>query len=313
MNGTRILCLGAGEGWHASQLREAGAALSCRVSVATYESLRVLVTERGTQVSCEAGPLSDFDVVLTRTMPAGSLEQITFRLACLHALSSAGFSPAPIPGSRPLLPIVNPPRGLEIAIDKFATLARVASLGYPVPDTVVAQSRGDAMDAFRGMGGDCVVKPIFGGEGRGVMRICDEELAWYTFSTLENLGSVLYVQRFIPPGGRDTRLLVLGQDVIGVRRTSVHDFRTNVSSGGRCEAISVTDDQRLMAARICDDLGLKFAAVDLIDCEDTAPKVVEVNAIPGWKGAQRVIRDSIAERIIRLLIREASPVIGAVG
>jgi ribosomal protein S6--L-glutamate ligase len=306
MTGTRILCLGAGEGWHANQLREAAASLHCRLSIASYESMAAMVSDHGSRVECEAGPLSDFDVVLTRTMPAGSLEQITFRLACLYALSETN------PSGRSL-PIVNPPRSLEIAIDKFATLARVAALGYRVPETLVVQSRQEAIDAFRRLGGDCVVKPIFGGEGRGVMRIRDAELAWYTFSTLEKLGAVAYVQRFVAPGGRDTRLLVIGDDVLGVRRISLSDFRTNVAGGGRCEAIQLSDLDRHMAQRICENLGLKFAAVDLIDSDDGPPCVVEVNAIPGWKGAQRVVSDSIAQRIVSLLIRQASPVIGAVG
>ena len=309
MTGTRILCLGAGEGWHATQLREAAAALRCSLSISTYESLRASVSDHGARVECAAGTLRDFDVVLTRTMPAGSLEQITFRLASLHALSRHAFQSAAAMGDT--VAMVNPPSGLEIAIDKFATLGRVARLGYRVPETMVVQSRSEAIDAFRVLGGDCVIKPVFGGEGRGVMRIRDPELAWYTFSTLESLAAVLYVQRFVPPGGRDTRLLVIGEDVIGFRRTSLTDFRTNVSSGGHCQAISVTDEDRSLARRICDDIGLRFAAVDLIDCDDGAPRVVEVNAIPGWKGAQRVIGDSIAKRIINMLIREASPLVGA--
>lgn len=312
MTGTRILCLGAGEGWHANQLREAAASRQCRLSIASYESMAAIVTDHGTRVECEAGSLRDFDVVLTRTMPAGSLEQITFRLACLYSLSDGLSVPGGSSGTF-ALPLVNPPRALEIAIDKFATLARVAALGYRVPDTMVVQSRREAIDAFRSLGEDCVVKPIFGGEGRGVMRIRDPELAWYTFSTLEQLGAVAYVQRFVPPGGRDTRLLVIGDEVLGIRRISLSDFRTNVSGGGSCEAVGVSDLDRFMALRICENLGLKFAAVDLIDCEDGPPRVVEVNAIPGWKGAQRAVSESIADRIVSLLIREASPVIGAVG
>ncbi len=140
MSGTRILCLGAGEGWHASQLREAGAPTSAvAFRMATYESLRVSVTEQGTQVSnARRDRSSDFDVVLTRTMPAGSLEQITFRLATLHALSSAGFAVRHrFAGGRPCCRSSTHRGDLEIAIDKFATLARVASLGYPVPETIV--------------------------------------------------------------------------------------------------------------------------------------------------------------------------------
>lgn len=299
MSRDRILCLGTGDGWHSSQLREAAESLDGDLQFATYESLRTKVGRGGCEVFCESGSTNDFDAILTRTMPAGSLEQITFRLATLHQLRSDGR-----------IAIVNPPRALEIAIDKFATLAHVSGLGFAVPETIVAQSRSSAIDAFRMLGGDCVVKPMFGGEGRGVMRIQDAELAWYTFSTLEQLDAVIYVQQFVAPGGRDTRLLVIGDDVIAVRRTNSDDFRTNVISGAKAESLEPSAAQICMAKQICGSLGLKFAAVDLIDSDDGGQKVLEVNAIPGWKGAQKVTSINIAQRIVRLLQSEAS-LIGA--
>ena len=300
MSGHRFLCLGAGEGWHANQLHQAASALGCELRSATYESISAAVTSKtGCSLECEAGSFHDFDAILTRTMPAGSLEQVTFRLATLHSVVEPSAAHSPIS-------IINSPRSLEIAIDKFATLAHVAELGYNVPDTIVVQSKQEAIDAFAELGGDCIVKPIFGGEGRGVMRVQDAELAWYTFATLEKLGAVCYVQRFVSPGGSDTRLLVIGDAVIGVRRRNQRDFRTNISSGGKCEAIQPTDKQILMATRICKSIGLKFASVDLLDCEEGEPRVIEVNAIPGWKGAQSVSRFNIAERIIQLLQDESS-------
>ncbi len=295
MSDRRFLCLGGGDGWHADQLRSAAAKRGCDFEVAAYETLTARIGDK-VHASCIAGPVHGFDAVLTRTMPAGSLEQITFRLAILHDLVQSPESPA----------IVNPPRSLEIAIDKFATLAHVARLGYSVPETIVVQSRGEAVDAFEKLGRDCVVKPIFGGEGRGVMRIRDAELAWYTFSTLEQLGAVCYVQRFVRPGGSDTRLLVIGESVVGLRRCNGTDFRTNISNGGTCQPITVSDEASEMAIRICDSMGLKFAAVDIVDSNDGIPKIIEVNAIPGWKGAQSAADFNIAERIIELLVREAS-------
>lgn len=287
----RFLCLGAGEGWHADQLNAAAARMGCQLQHAKYESLRAAIVNDKSRMHCEAGCFDDFDAILTRTMPAGSLEQVTFRLATLHGTN---------------LPCMNPPRALEIAIDKYATLAHVVELGYDVPDTIVVQSKQAAVDAFHQLGGDCVVKPIFGGEGRGVMRIQDPELAWYTFWTLQQLNAVAYVQRFVPPGGTDTRLLVIGQHVIGFRRQGDDDFRTNVRSGARCEAIKVSDEQAEMAMRICRSIGLHFASVDLIDCDDGPPKVLEVNAIPGWKGAQSVTDRCLAEMIIDSLINLAA-------
>ncbi|MGB7327784.1 MAG: RimK family alpha-L-glutamate ligase, partial [Rubripirellula sp.] len=201
---------------------------------------------------------------------------------------------------------VNPPRPLEIAIDKFATLAVVSSLGYPVPATHVVQSRREALEAFDGLGRDCVVKPIFGGEGRGVMRIRDRELAWTAFGALESIGAVAYVQAFVAPGGRDTRLLVIGDEVFGFRRTNDFDFRTNVAGGGQCKPIALNHEQVELAMNVCQEIGLKFASVDLLDRDNESPCVVEVNGIPGWKGAQQVSDFNIAERIVGLLCREAS-------
>lgn len=295
MNQLRILCLGAGEGWHSEQLSNASTKAGCRMEFATYESLQTVMINGKSIHQCEAGNVHDFDVLLTRTMPAGSLEQITFRLALLHTLVHAQ-----------VLPVVNPPAALEIAIDKFATLQRVSALGFPTPDTAVVQSRREALDAFEMLGSDCVVKPIFGGEGRGVMRIRDPELAWTTFSTLENLGAVCYVQQFVPPGGSDTRLLVIGDTVRGIKRTNDSEFRTNVSSGGHCQAVNLNQQQVEMAHTICKDLGLRFASVDLLHFDGGEAKVIEVNAIPGWKGAQSVSQDCIAAEIVQELQDQAT-------
>ena len=290
MSATRVLVLGGGDGWHSKQLSDAAKKLGCELAFAGYESLSSHVRADGTyRHRCGAGPLDEFDSILTRTMPAGSLERITFRLAILHSLVGS-------------VPIVNSPRGLEIAIDKFATLAHVGSLGFEVPETKVVQTRREAIDAFDELDGDCVVKPIFGGEGRGVSRILDRELAWYTFATLDQLDAVMYVQRFVPPGGSDTRMLVIGDEVIGVRRTNAHGFRTNQIERSTPAHVELSEEQCQMALRITRSIGLAFSSVDLIDSDDGTQRVLEVNAIPGWRGAQSVVNESIAEKIIRLMI-----------
>lgn len=291
-----LLGLGPAEGWHADRLREAARRLGRQLTYAPYESLAASIDDSGrSQTTCAAGSLADFGAVLCRTMPSGSLEQISFRLAALHAAHAAGIR------------VINPPRTLELAIDKYATLGIVAGLGYPVPETIVVQSRRAASDAFRALGGDVVVKPIFGGEGRGVMRIRDPQLAWYAFSTLEQLGAVLYVQKFVPPGGRDIRLLVIGDEVVGIRRTNDHDFRTNVAIGGQARAIRLDTALVNLARQIADKMSLSIGSVDLIDCPTHGHVVVEVNAVPGWKGAQSCLDFDLAESMIRCLISKGCP------
>ncbi|GAA5508833.1 RimK family alpha-L-glutamate ligase [Novipirellula caenicola] len=307
MTGKRFLVLGCGQGWHANQLRNAAAQLGCELHGCDYESLfasihhaaspdRNAVDLGADGFTATAVSIDQYDAVLARTMPAGSLEKITFRLAILHALAS-DCDPSKRPAS-----VVNSPRGLEIAIDKFATLAHVRRLGYRVPETIVVQSRPEAIAAFERLGGDCVVKPLFGGEGRGVMRIQDPQLAWYTFSTLQQLDAVFYIQAFVPPGGRDTRLLVIGDHVIAARRENLGDFRTNHSHGATTTRIHPSCEQIAMAKQITASMGLSFAAVDLIDCDDGQPRVLEVNAVPGWKGLQQVCSENIATLVIQTLI-----------
>jgi ribosomal protein S6--L-glutamate ligase len=41
------------------------------------------------------------------------------------------------------------------------------------------------MIAFAELGGDVVLKPLFGAEGRGMCRVTDAETAWRTFRVLE--------------------------------------------------------------------------------------------------------------------------------
>ncbi|MCA9137627.1 MAG: RimK family alpha-L-glutamate ligase [Planctomycetales bacterium] len=295
----RFLMLGPQQGWHAEQLRNAARRQGHRLDVASYESISAQVGNPAMPVtlSGESGTLSQYDAILTRTMPGASMEKITFRLAALHAIADNLLGKSIV--------IINPPRALELSIDKFATLARLAAAGYPTPPTRIVQSRGEAMRAFEELGSDCIVKPIFGGEGRGVMRICDPQLAWYAFSTLDQMDAVLQIQAFIKPGGKDTRLLVVGNQVYGVRRYNPNSFRSNVAAGATCQKIDVDDATAAMAKRIAAMFGLVFASVDLIDNDHGPQMYLEVNAIPGWKGAQAVIDESIADAVLTALIDQS--------
>ena len=87
----------------------------------------------------------------------------------LHRVAAAG------------VPVLNPPRAVETAVDKYLTLAMIQAAGMPVPRTWVGESATAALEAFEILGGDVVVKPLFGSEGRGLVRLSDGELAWRTF------------------------------------------------------------------------------------------------------------------------------------
>ena len=87
--------------------------------------------------------LTAADGVLVRMMPPGSLEQVVFRMDALHRVAAAG------------VPVLNPPRAVEAAVDKYLTLALLEAAGLPVPPTWAGQVGGRGPGGLRGAGGRC--------------------------------------------------------------------------------------------------------------------------------------------------------------
>ena len=231
--------------------------------------------------------LNDFDAVIVRTMPPGSLEQVVFRMDVLGRLEASDT------------PVVNSARAIETAVDKFLASAKLEATGLTVPRTVVCQTADAAMNAFHSLGGRVVIKPLFGSEGRGIARIEDEALALRAFKMLEQLGAVIYVQEFIAHEGCDLRLLVIGQRVVGMRRRNPLDWRTNVSRGAATEPLEVTSNLGELALTAAGAVGAQIAGVDLLPGLDGKLYAIEVNAVPGWKALAATSGVDIANLVLQ--------------
>jgi ribosomal protein S6--L-glutamate ligase len=275
--------------WHDLQ-RAAGAEhVLRRVDFCRLET--VLRSGQTHRISAAGTVLTELDAVLVRTMPPGSLEQVVFRMNALAQLERSGTR------------VLNPPRSLEIAVDKYLTLARLEAHGLPVPATATAQTWQDALLAFELLGGDVVLKPIFGGEGRGITRINDVALAERAFRMLEQLGAVIYQQQFVPHEGCDLRLLVIGDQVVGMRRCNANDWRTNVSRGAVTEPLPLDASLTELARRAATAVQCPLAGVDVLPGKDGRLYVLEVNAVPGWKALARTLRLDVARLVLELATR----------
>jgi RimK family alpha-L-glutamate ligase len=230
--------------------------------------------------------LADFDAVLVRTMPPGTLEQVVFRMDVLGRLEAAGKV------------VVNPARAVEAAVDKYLASAKLAAAGLCVPRTVVCQTAEDALQAFETLGGDVVLKPLFGAEGRGIARLNDLAMAERAFSLLAQLGAVLYLQEFIPHDGCDLRVLVVGRRMWGMRRRNPLDWRTNVSRGATAEPLEVTSELADLARRAVDAIGAPIAGVDLLPALDGQLYAIEVNGVPGWQALARTLGVDVARHVL---------------
>ena len=278
-----ILC--GGTGWHVQDLARAARESGHSAEIIDFRKLAAEVPARA----------MSYETLIVRTMPAGSLEQIIFRMDCLHAAIASGTR------------VLNPPRALETCVDKFLATARLSEVGLPVPRTICTQTATDAMIAFADLGGDVVVKPIFGSEGRGMVRITDAEVAWRTFRAIEQTGGVLYLQEFIRHPGWDIRAFVLGGRVLAAMKRFGHgDWRTNVAQGGTTEPFDLAPARRGMALAAARATGATVAGVDLM-CDDSGRWVViEVNAVPGWMALAATCGIDVASAVIRFAAGEAT-------
>ncbi|QEH37339.1 Alpha-aminoadipate--LysW ligase LysX [Aquisphaera giovannonii] len=291
-----IAALASGFGWHVTDLLRAAELLGVRLEVAPFPEVSARVGGGPARVGAGKIDLTGLDGVLVRMMPPGTLEQVVFRMDALHRVAAAG------------VPVWNPPRAIEAAVDKYLTLATLDQHGIAVPATWVGQSAEDALRAFEELGGDVVIKPLFGSEGRGILRVSDREIAWRSVHALERLGAVLYLQRFVRHPGHDVRAFVLRGRVLAAMRRSATggEWRTNVSLGGRAEPARLDRAADRLALAAAQAIGAEVAGVDLVEDLDRDELVVlEVNAVPGWKALSAVTKVDAAAAILEALRDQA--------
>ncbi len=285
----RVGVLGASGSWHSRRLIEVLTARGHAVQAIPATRLRSEVDVHGDQhvLGPEDAVLDALDLLLVRGLPRGSLEQVIFRIDALHVLAAHGVR------------CVNAPRAIERTIDKSWATATLARAGLPTPATIVCERSEDALRAFDRLGGDVVVKPLFGAMGTGIARVQDRDVAQRVFRALELERPVYYVQQTIaPPGRRDLRVLVVAGEIAGAMERVTGAWRANIARGARPRAVVLGDDERRLALAAAAAVEAEVAGVDLLATPDGAVVVLEVNGIPGWQALQSVCDTDLTLRVV---------------
>ena len=284
----KVAILSARSGWHTDELCRALAVRGHEGAVLPYEA-SVLQLGTAPEMLNSGVALDRCDAVLARIIPNGSLEQIIFRVDSLHRLEERGVR------------VMNSARAIERTVDKFYTSAILEQAGLPTPETLVCERSEDAVEAFRRLG-DVIVKPLFGSMGLGMARVCDEETAFRVFRAIDLVRGVFYLQRTIAHEGRDIRVFVVGNRVIGAIERSAPGWRLNVSRGATARAVTISGEWSELALGAARAVGAEYAGVDLLPAGDGRVYVLEVNGIPGWKGLQEATGIDVAGAIVEQLL-----------
>lgn len=235
--------------------------------------------------------LDELDGLIIRPIGRGSLEEVIFRMDVLRRLESLGVY------------VLNPPSAIERCADKYRILSLLEERGLPVPRTAVTENVDQALHAFDELGGDVVVKPIFGSRGVGLTRVSDREIAERVFKAITFYRGVIYMQQFISHGATDIRAFVIGDHVAAAMRRVADSWKTNVSQGARPVPLETDEVVEKIAVEAAKAVNCKVAGVDIIEGHD-GYYVVEVNSQPGWRGLQTVTKANIAEEIVDFLVSE---------
>lgn len=225
--------------------------------------------------------LDDCDAVIVRGIPRGSLEQVIFRVDALHVLAERGVT------------CVNGPRAIERTVDKFLASALLARAGLPTPRTIACERPEDALEAFEELGGDVIVKPLFGSMGAGMTRVDDADVAHRVFHALALERAVYYLQETLGHDGRDVRAFVVGGRVLAAVERVGSGWRKNLARGADARAIELSAEQERSCVDAAGALGADYAGVDLL-----GDHVLELNGIPGWHGLQAATGADVAAALV---------------
>ena len=208
--------------------------------------------------------------------------------------------------------LYNPADGVAVCDDKAATHLALARHGLPMPRTLAAPMTYLHMDAgpaeafYRTaeelLGYPLVLKECFGSLGGQVHLVRDGGQLRRLADTLAARPFLL--QEYIPPGGEDFRLyMVGGRLAAAMRRVNPADFRANIGSGGHGQAYVPTAEETALAQEACRVLGVPIAGVDILHTPQGKPLLCEVNSSAQLAGITACTGVDIAGEIVSFVRR----------
>ncbi len=284
----KVCIIGSEDSWHGGRLLAALNRYGVLTQTVSPGRLRAQIG--GSPAVGSLGvPMDDADFVLVRDIPIGSLEQIIFRMDALHVLEAMGVR------------VVNPPRSIERAVDKYLTSKLLELHGVSTPATIVTESMDEALECVQ-QWGQAIIKPLFGGGGKGMVRVEGIEVASRVFRALQLGRYVYYLQEYVDHGIEDIRSFIIDGRVVAAMIRRGSSWKTNVTQGAT--PIPYVPDAEVVALSIqaAQAIGTFYAGVDLLRDVEGRLCVLEVNSMPGWRGLQQTTAVDIAQALVDALV-----------
>ena len=238
-------------------------------------------------------PLDTFDCVFMRKDPP-------FDIPYLHACHLLELAE-----ERGTL-VMNKPNGLRAANEKLYALHFVDA----IPDTLVTKSAAEVRAFAEERGGSCIIKPLDGHGGHGVMLLSLEDRNAHAILEvmMHNETEYLMCQQYLPSARTgDKRIIMLDGEPLGgiLRVPQESDHRGNIHVGGSVVKSDLTPRDLEICAAVGPRLkadGLWFVGLDVIgdyltEVNVTSPTgIQELGRLNGFDASGQVI-EWIEQRI----------------
>ena len=273
---------GRGE-WHARRIVRALKDMGAEVTVSSLPHCAFdTALPSGIDIPGFKGGLPDG--VFVRSISAGTLEQITFRLGLLHALRESGVR------------VWNDARVIERCVDKSQTTFLLHKAGIPTPRTRVCETEAHAREYTADLDRTLVIKPLFGSQGKGIGLLnAPSELP-----AGEAADHIYYMQDYVPPRDghfEDWRVLATRHRVVAAMTRRGTSWVTNIHQGGKAKALHPDAEMTAISMAAMRAIDADYAGIDLIRTPAGELQVLEVNSNPAWRGLQTVADINIADAI----------------
>ena len=192
--------------------------------------------------------------------------------------------------------------------DKLRAHQLLARRGIGQPVTSYAHSADATHDLINSVGGaPLIVKIMQSTHGNGVVLAETTKAAEALINAFRGLEADFLVQEFVKEAnGADIRCFVIGDKVIAAMQRSAApgEFRSNLHRGGTAQVVKLRPDERQLAVKAAQVMGLDIAGVDLIR-SNHGPLVLEVNSSPGLEGIEKATGKDIAGAIIQYMEKDS--------
>lgn len=164
--------------------------------------------------------------------------------------------------------LVNHPRWIRDMPDKLSIFDYAAYM----PPTLVTRNPTEMRHFFETHQHDCVIKPLYGFKGHGIVRVREEEAL---LRTLKGTGEPVMVQPFLPEiRDGNTRIVLCDGEIIGALR-SIPDEDFRIFRDSADVAYTPSPEEVKLCKTLAPTLkarGLRFVGIDLI-----GPYLTEIN------------------------------------